>query len=59
MNKFKERRLIPDWPRIRQLFAERMGMSEAAIQAMAASKDSLDHVELRMGIEEVFQSLHR
>jgi acyl carrier protein len=59
MSKFKELRLIPDWPRIRRLLAERMGMSEAAIQAMAESKDSLDQVELTMAIEEVLESLQR
>ena len=59
MSEFKELRLIPDWPRIRKLVAERMEMSEAAIQAMAESTDSLDQVELTMAIEEVLESLHR
>ena len=59
MSEFKELRLIPDWPRIRKLVAERMGMSEAAIQAMAESSDSLDQVELTMTVEEVLASLHR
>ena len=59
MSEFKELRLIPDWPRIRKLVAERMGMSEAAIQAMAESSDSLDQVELTMTVEEVLESLHR
>ena len=59
MSKFRELRLIPDWPRVRKLLAERMEMSEAAIQAMAESNDSLDQVELTMAVEEVLESLHR
>jgi acyl carrier protein len=59
MSKFRELRLIPDWPRIRQLIAEWMGMSEEAIQAMAESNDSLDQVELVMAIEEVLDTLHK
>jgi acyl carrier protein len=56
---FKELRLIPDWPRIRQLLAKRLGKSEDEIQAMAESHDSLDQVELTMAVEEVLDSLHR
>jgi acyl carrier protein len=59
MSKFKELRLIPDWPRIRHLLAERMGMSEEAIQAMAESNDSLDQVEMVMAVEEVLDTLHK
>jgi ParB-like chromosome segregation protein Spo0J len=59
MSEFKELRLIPDWPRIRQLLAKRLGKSEDEIQAMAERHDSLDQVELTMAVEEVLDSLHR
>lgn len=59
MSKFKELRLIPDWPRIRRLLAERMGMSDESIQAMAESNDSLDQVEMVMAVEEVLDTLHK
>jgi hypothetical protein len=59
MSEFKELRFIPDWPRIRQLVAKRLGNSEDAVQAMADSSDSLNQVELTMTVEEVLDSLHR
>ena len=59
MSEFKELRLIPDWPRTRQLVAERLGKSGDEIQAMAESNDSLEQVELNMAIEEVLENLHR
>jgi acyl carrier protein len=59
MSEFKELRFIPDWPRIRQLVAKRLGNSEDAVQAMADSSDSLNQVELTMAVEEVLDSLHR
>lgn len=43
--------LVPDWPRIRKLVAEKLRKSEADVQAMADG-DSLDRVELTMAIEE-------
>jgi acyl carrier protein len=55
----REIRLIPDWPRVRQLVAKRLENSEDEVQAMMESKDSLDQVELTMAIEEVLESLHR
>jgi hypothetical protein len=55
----REIRLIPDWPRVRQLVAKRLEKSEDEVQAMMESKDSLDQVELTMAIEEVLESLHR
>jgi hypothetical protein len=57
VSKFRELRLVPDWPRIRKLLAERMAMSEESIQAMAESDDSLDQVEMVTAIEEVLDSL--
>jgi acyl carrier protein len=59
MSEHRELRLIPDWPRIRQLVAKRLGKSEDEIQAMKESKDSLDQVELTMAIEEVLESKNR
>jgi acyl carrier protein len=46
-------RLVPDWPRVKKLIAEKNGMSEAEVQNMANSSNSLDRVELVMMIEEV------
>jgi acyl carrier protein len=59
MSEHRELRLIPDWPRIRQLVAKRLGKSEDEIQAMKESKDSLDQVELTMAVEEVLESKNR
>jgi acyl carrier protein len=59
MSEHRELRLIPDWPRIRQLVATHLGKSEDEIQAMKDSKDSLDQVELTMAIEEVLESKSR
>jgi hypothetical protein len=59
MSEHRELRLIPDWPRIRQLVARRLGKCEDEIQAMKESKDSLDQVELTMTIEEVLESKNR
>jgi len=50
-----ELRLIPDWPRIRQLVAQYLGASEDKVQAMKDQGDSLDKVELTMAIEEVLE----
>jgi acyl carrier protein len=59
MSEHRDLRLIPDWPRIRQLVALHLGKSEDEIQAMKESKDSLDLVELTMAIEEVLESKNR
>jgi hypothetical protein len=53
MNQHRDLRLVPDWPRIRQLAAKKLGKSEDEIQSMAESGDSLDQVELAMTVEEV------
>jgi acyl carrier protein len=55
----QELRFIPDWPRVRQLVAKHLNRTEDEVQAMLASGDSLDRVELAMSIEEVLESLHR
>jgi hypothetical protein len=52
LSEFRDLRLIPDWPRLRKLVAQRLGKSEDEIQAMAESADSLRPVELAMAIEE-------
>jgi acyl carrier protein len=59
MSEHRDLRLIPDWPRIRQLVARHLGKSEDEIQAMSESKDSLDLVELTMAVEEVLESKNR
>ena len=53
MNQEPSLRLIPDWPRVKQLVAKRMGKSESVVQAMLDSGDSLEKVELAMTVEEV------
>ncbi len=59
MSDYREIKLIPDWPRVRQLVAKHLNKSEDDIQAMSESKDSLDQVELTMAVEEVIESLRR
>ncbi len=59
MSEHRDLRLIPDWPRIRQLVALHLGKSEDEIQAMKESKDSLDLVELTMAVEEFLESKNR
>ena len=59
MGDYREIKLIPDWPRLRQLVAKHLNKSEDEVQAMADSKDSLDQVELTMAIEEVLESKNR
>ncbi len=59
MSDYREIKLIPDWPRVRQLVAKHLDKSEEQVQAMAESKDSLDQVELTMAVEEVLESLRR
>ncbi len=59
MGDYREIRLIPDCPRLRQLVAKRLDKCEDEVQAMAESKDSLDQVELTMAVEEVLESLRR
>ena len=57
LSEFQDLNLIPDWPHIRKLVAQRLGKSEEEIQAMTeqavAKSDSLrDLAELVMAIEE-------
>ena len=59
MSDYREIKLIPDWPRVRQLVAKHLDKSEEQVEAMAESKDSLDQVELTMAVEEVLESLRR
>lgn len=59
MSEHRELRLIPDWPRIRELVAQRLGKTENDVQAMAESQDSLDRVELTLSVEEVVKHLHK
>jgi len=50
-------RLEPDWPRIRQLAAKKLRCTEKQVQAMKDPGDSLDQVELYVGIEEILNEL--
>ncbi len=59
MSDYREIKLIPDWPRVRQLVAKHLNKSEDEVQTMADSRDSLDQVELTMAVEEVLESLRR
>ena len=42
MNQEPSLRLIPDWRRVKQLEAKRMGKTESVAQALLDSGDSLD-----------------
>ena len=53
MSPFRDLKLIPDWPRTRQLVAKHLGKREDEMQAMLDNGDSLGRVELVMAIEEV------
>jgi hypothetical protein len=59
MSKHRDLRLIPDWPRLRQLVAKHLHTSEEKVQEMRERGDSLDQVELRMAIEEVLEKQDR
>jgi hypothetical protein len=59
MSDRRDLKLIPDWPRVRQLVARDLGISEDEVQAMRESGDSLARVELVMAIEEMLASLHK
>jgi hypothetical protein len=49
--------LEPDWPRMRQLVAKRLNISEDEVQAKCDSGDSLDEVEVATAIEELLDDL--
>ncbi len=51
-------RLEPDWPRMRQLIAKRLKISEEEVQVMWDKGDSLDKVELTMVIDEILDDLN-
>ena len=53
MNQEPSLRLLPDWPRVKQLVAKRMRKTESVVQAMLDSGDSLEKVELAMTVKEV------
>jgi hypothetical protein len=57
VSEFRDLKLIPDWPRTRQLVATRLGKSEDEVQAMKDGRDSLQRVELVMAVEEVLDIL--
>jgi hypothetical protein len=49
-------RLIPDWPRVRQLVAKRLHKTESEVQSMMDSGDSLEQIELATAIEELLDN---
>jgi hypothetical protein len=49
-------RLVPDWPRVRQLVAKRLHKAESEVQRMMDSGDSLEQNELVTAIEEVLDN---
>ena len=49
--------LQPDWPRMRQLIAKKLNISEEEVQTMQDKGDSLAKVELVMAIEEILDEL--
>ena len=51
--------LEPDWPRMRQLIARKLGKTEDQVEKMFDRGDSLDRVELVMLVEEVLDDIHR
>lgn len=55
----RDLKLIPDWPRIRQLVAKDLGKTEEEVQAMKDHGDSLEQVELVMAAEEMLDTQHR
>jgi acyl carrier protein len=59
LGEFRDLRLIPDWPRIRNLVAKRLGKTEDEVQAMKDGGDSLERVELVMAVEEVLDVQRR
>jgi hypothetical protein len=59
MSQYTPFRLEPDWPRLRELVAKRLKVSEDEVQRMLDNGDSLERVELVMTIEEVQERLQR
>ena len=59
MREHRDLRLIPDWPRLRQLVAKHLDTTEEKVQAMRESGDSLDQVELTLAIEEMLEKQGR
>jgi hypothetical protein len=50
--------LQPDLPRMHQLIAKRLKISEEEVQAMRDKGDSLDKVELALAIEDILDDLN-
>jgi hypothetical protein len=57
MIEHRDLKLIPDWPRLRELVARNLETSEENVEAMRERGDSLDRVQLAMAIEEVLEKL--
>ena len=59
MSEHRDLKLIPDWPRLRQLVAKHLDTTEEKVQAMRERSDSLDQIELTVAIEEVLEKQDR
>jgi len=59
MIEHRDLKLIPDWPRLRELVARHLETSEENVEAMRERGDSLDRVQLVMAIEEVLEKLDK
>jgi hypothetical protein len=57
MRQSKKLLLEPDWPRMRQLIAKKLNISEEEVQAKQDKGDSLDKVDLAVATEEVLDDL--
>ena len=57
MRQPKKLLLEPDWPRMRQLIAKKLNMTEDEVQAKQDRGDSLDKVDLSIAVEEVLDDL--
>jgi len=52
-------KLIPDWPRLRELVARHLETSEENVEVMRERGDSLDLVQLTMAVEEALERLDK
>ena len=57
MRQPKKLLLEPDWPRMRQLIAKKLNITEDEVQAKQDRGDSLDKVDLSIAVEEVLDDL--
>jgi hypothetical protein len=51
--------LVPDWPRVRRLVAEQLGVTEEQVDRMRDGDDSLERASVVTAVEEVLEELRR